>query len=64
MLKYVQHHFESIAGIGIYPAISFAVFFLFFIAMLWWVRTVSRRHVDHMAALPLHDTAQAPLRHD
>jgi len=55
MLKYVQHHFDTIAGIGIYPMLSFVVFFTFFLAMLWWVLKVSRRHIDHMAALPLHD---------
>ena len=53
MLKFIKHHMDTIAGIGIYPVISFLLFFGFFIAMLLWVRKVSRTHIDHMAALPL-----------
>ncbi len=53
MLKFVKHHLDTIAGVGIYPAMSFLVFFLFFLGMLWWVFTVRRSHIEHMAALPI-----------
>ncbi len=53
MLKFIKHHMDTIAGIGIYPVISFLIFFLFFIAVLLWVRKVSRAHIAHMASLPL-----------
>ncbi len=53
MLKFIKHHLDTIAGVGIYPAISFVLFFGFFLVMLLWVRKVSRTHIDHMAALPL-----------
>jgi len=53
MLKFIKHHLDTIAGVGIYPLISFILFFGFFLAMLIWVRKVSRSHIDHMAALPL-----------
>lgn len=55
MLKFIKHHLDTIAGIGIYPALSFAIFFLFFLTMLWWVLTVRRTHIEHMAALPISD---------
>ena len=44
---------DTISGVGIYPLISFVIFFSFFLVMLWWVRRVSRAHIDHMAALPM-----------
>lgn len=53
MLKFIKHHMDTIAGIGLYPAISFVLFFTFFLGMLWWLRTVSKEHITHMTALPL-----------
>ena len=53
MLKFISHHLDTIAGIGLYPLLSFVVFFLFFLAVLWWVFTVRRSHIEHMSALPL-----------
>ncbi|MFZ1333102.1 MAG: CcoQ/FixQ family Cbb3-type cytochrome c oxidase assembly chaperone [Flavobacteriales bacterium] len=44
---------DTIIGIGIYPLISFVLFFTFFVLMLIWLRKVGRSHVDHMAALPI-----------
>ena len=51
-----KHYFERIAGqVAIYPLISLAIFFLFFIAMGIWVATVKKNYIDHMSALPLED---------
>lgn len=55
MLKFIKHHLSSIAGVEIWPILSFVVFFLFFLAVLWWVFTVRRSHIEHMAALPIID---------
>ena len=57
MLKFIKHHLDTINGVGIYPVISFVLFFTFFIAMLLWLRKVGRRHIDHMEALPLFDAS-------
>lgn len=57
MLKFIQHHLDTISGVGLYPVLSFVIFFGFFLVMLGWVRTVSRTHIDHMSALPLHEDA-------
>lgn len=53
MLKFIKHHMDTIAGIGIYPVLSFVIFFIFFLAMLWWLRSVSKGHIAHMSGLPL-----------
>ena len=53
MLKFIKHHLDTISGIGIYPVLSFVIFFTFFVAMLWWIRSVSKGHISHMSSLPL-----------
>lgn len=55
MLKFVKHHMETIAGIGLYPVVSFVIFFSVFLIALLYVRKARRSHIDHMAALPLAD---------
>jgi len=51
-----KHYFETIAGdIAIYPMISLAIFFLFFIGMGIWVFSVKKTYVNHMSSLPLED---------
>ena len=46
---------QSIAGISIYPLISFAIFFLFFLGLLVYVAVASRPHLRAMSELPLAD---------
>ena len=58
---------QSIAGVTVYPLISFAIFFLFFIGLLVYVLVVSRQHLSTMSQLPLlgdEETLKAPLDHD
>lgn len=53
MLKFIKHHLDTIAGVDIYPVLSFVIFFSFFLVVLWWVRRTGRAHVEHMSNLPL-----------
>ncbi len=53
MLKYIKGHMDSIAGIEIFPLISFLIFFTFFIALLWWVFKMDKQSVKEISALPL-----------
>ncbi|GAA4302943.1 hypothetical protein [Nibribacter koreensis] len=46
---------QSIAGIEIYPIISFVIFFAFFIGLLGYVLVVNRDHVRAMKAMPLQN---------
>ncbi|MBS1938607.1 MAG: CcoQ/FixQ family Cbb3-type cytochrome c oxidase assembly chaperone [Bacteroidetes bacterium] len=55
MLKFIKHHLDTIAGIGIYPVLSFVIFFTVFIIALLYVRKAARSHIDHMSAMPLAD---------
>lgn len=53
MLKFVKGHMESIEGIEIYPMISLLIFFLFFVALFWWVFTAKKEHINEVSKLPL-----------
>ena len=54
-----KHYFETIAGdIAIYPTISLAIFFLFFIGMGIWVFSVNKKYIAHMSSLPLEDSVK------
>jgi len=53
MLKYIKGHMESIAGIEIFPLISFLIFFLFFVGLLWWVFKLDKKNISEISALPL-----------
>ena len=55
MLKFFTHHMESIAGIEIYPIISFIIFFIFFLVLLVCVLRADKNHIDKMKSLPLND---------
>ncbi|NVO31937.1 hypothetical protein [Hymenobacter lapidiphilus] len=44
---------RSIAGIEIYPLISFGIFFLFFLGLLVYVFVANRQHLHDMSELPL-----------
>lgn len=48
---------QSIDNIAIWPVISFVIFFLFFICLLWWVFTTDKQFINVMRNLPL-DKAQ------
>ena len=46
---------QSISNIEIWPIISFVIFFVFFICLLWWVFTADKKFIAKMAAMPLAD---------
>lgn len=49
---------QSIDNIAIWPVISFVIFFLFFICLLWWVFTTKKTFIDKMKSLPLETAVQ------
>jgi hypothetical protein len=59
---------QSIAGITIYPLISFGIFFLFFTALLVYVLVANKQHLHTMSQLPLasddEETLKSTLNHD
>lgn len=48
-----KHYFERIENIEIWPIISMAIFFTFFIGLLIWVYKADMKHIDKMKELPL-----------
>jgi len=55
MLKFIKHNMETIAGIELFPLISFIIFFGFFIGLLVFVKNMNKSHVETMGNLPLED---------
>ena len=51
---------QGIDNIAIWPVISFVIFFLFFICLLWWVFTTDKTLIREMEAMPLdHGAVQS-----
>lgn len=53
MFKYIKEHAASIDGISIYPVISLLIFFLFFIALLYYVKKMDKKRAEEMGKMPL-----------
>lgn len=51
-MKFINY-LESIAGISIFPMVSLAVFFTFFILLMIWTFKVSKQHIIEMKNIPL-----------
>lgn len=58
MMKFVQQNLEQIDGVAAYPMFSLLLFFVFFLALFWWVLTASKKHIREMSELPLEDDQQ------
>lgn len=43
---------QNIDNIAIWPVISFVIFFLFFLVLLWWVFSVDKNFIKTMGELP------------
>lgn len=47
---------QNISNIEIWPIISFVIFFVFFIGLLWWVFTVDKKFISRMASMPIDES--------
>lgn len=43
-------------GIEIFPLVSFLIFFLFFVGLLYYVMRMKKGHVDLMSQIPLSES--------
>jgi cytochrome c oxidase cbb3-type subunit IV len=59
MLKFIKSHLDTIAGVEIFPLISFIIFFVFFLVLLVWVFRADKRYIMEAEQLPLD---QDPLQ--
>ena len=55
MLKFVKGHLESIDSVQVYPIISLLIFFIFFIALLWWVFSMKKPYIKEVSNIPLEN---------
>jgi len=55
MLKFIKHHLDSIAGIEVFPIISFIIFFTFFLVVAAYVFKQRREYFDQMGLMPLDE---------
>lgn len=46
---------QSIDNIQVWPVISFVIFFVFFLALIWWAVMVDRNYISTMKKMPLND---------
>ena len=53
MLKFVKGNLENIDGVEVYPIFSLLVFFIFFVALFWWVFTAKKEHIREVSNIPL-----------
>jgi len=47
---------QSIDNIAVWPVISFVIFFIFFLCLLWWVFTTKKAFIEKMKSLPLENS--------
>lgn len=48
-MKLVRHYLESIAGVEIYPIISFIIFFVFFLIVTYMVITMKKEYIEEVS---------------
>ncbi len=54
-MKIATHFLEDVAGIGIFPLISFILFFLFFLSVTYYVIRLDKKYVEEVASYPYSD---------
>ena len=47
---------QNIENIQVWPVISFVIFFLFFLCLLWWVFKADKDYIENMRSLPIDDS--------
>lgn len=48
---------QGIENIEIWPVISFLIFFIFFLCLLFWVFTADKKFIEKMKMLPMDDSS-------
>ncbi len=53
MFSFFRRYAETIAGVNVYPKISLIIFFVFFIALLWFTFRADKKYIQEQANIPL-----------
>jgi cytochrome c oxidase cbb3-type subunit IV len=59
MFKFIKQYAASAEGINIYPIISLMIFFIFFVALLFYVKKMDKMKVKELSRIPLDTDADA-----
>ncbi len=51
-----KHYFEQVHNVAIWPMISLAIFFTFFVGLIVWVIKIDKAYVSEMENLPMDET--------
>ena len=51
-----KYYFEQIHNVAIWPMISLAIFFIFFLCLILWVVKVDKLYISEMENLPMDET--------
>lgn len=54
-MKFI-HYLETITGVGIFPLLSLAIFFLFFTAVATWALKADKKYITSMKRLPFPES--------
>lgn len=55
MFKFIKQYAETINHVNIYPMISLAIFLLFFIILLVFVKKISKDKIEELSNIPFED---------
>ena len=61
MLKFIKGHMETIDGVEVYPMISLLIFFIFFVALFWWVFSTKKDYIKEVSNIPLDTKKDSDL---
>jgi cytochrome c oxidase cbb3-type subunit IV len=61
MFKFIKQYAASIKNVEIYPIFSLLVFFIFFVAVLYYVKGMDKQRVAEISNLPLQESNENSL---
>lgn len=60
MFKFIKQYAETIDGAQVYPMISLLIFFIFFVVLLFYVKTMDKNRIKQMSNIPLDQEPDQP----
>lgn len=51
-----KHYFEGVENVELGPLVSLVIFFVFFLAMIFWIFKMDKSFFDRMKNLPMDDS--------
>jgi cytochrome c oxidase cbb3-type subunit 4 len=58
MFKFIKQYAEKMDHAQVYPMISLLIFFIFFVALLYYVKKMDKNNLQVLSNIPLDVTAE------